>query len=118
MTQDIEQFRAGFEAWARHKGWPLDKYEWGEYIPGETQQHWRTWVSAKSEASTEPSSTIQGAAPGDALDAARYRWLTDNPGFIRPHLNGRVVYVNWSGTAQELDKAIDAAIAASTTKGE
>jgi hypothetical protein len=48
-------------------------------------------------------------------DAARYRWLTESPGFIRPHLNGQAVYVNWSGSKQALDTAIDAAIAANTS---
>lgn len=47
---------------------------------------------------------------GDAVKAARYDWLTQRPGFIRPHLNGQPVYVNFSGTKDELDAAIDAAI--------
>lgn len=57
----------------------------------------------------------QAAPAQDARDAARYRWLTERPGFIRPHLNGQAVYVNWSGTRAALGEAIDAAVAASTT---
>jgi hypothetical protein len=43
--------------------------------------------------------------------------LTDRPGFIRPHLNGQAVYVNWSGTRDELNEAIDAALSAHTNEG-
>ena len=43
-------------------------------------------------------------------DAERYRWLTEDPGYNRPHLNGKAVYVNWFGTKQALDAAVDAAL--------
>jgi hypothetical protein len=70
-------------------------------------------------ASDEPA-VSQKAVPvvpsGDARDAARYRWLTESPGYIRPHLNGQAVYVNWSGTKQALDTAIDQAIASSAAQ--
>jgi len=59
MTQDTDQYRAGFEAWARAKSLPIirettpfagaDGYE-----DAETHIAWTSWIAAKSEASTEP----------------------------------------------------------------
>jgi hypothetical protein len=50
-------------------------------------------------------------------NAARYLWLTENLGHIRPHLNGQAVYVNWSGTRDSLSAAIDAAMRATQQEG-
>ena len=90
MTQDIEQFRAGFEAWARKETFSLARDGAGSYICSDTGAAWASWRSAKLEASTEPSSTStsQGAAPGDALDAAPRAqwWLAEVDRYDNPKL--------------------------------
>lgn len=78
--QDIEKFRAGFEAWATGPDGPWTPRAFKSRIGAgygnpDLQIQWDCWTAAKLETSTEPSSTIQGAASGDALDAARWRAL-------------------------------------------
>lgn len=68
--QDIEQYRPGFEAWARKEGHDTLRDEDGYYWIVENTL-WTAWIAAKRD-----TSTSQGAAPGDALDAARYRYPT------------------------------------------
>lgn len=132
MTQDIEKFRAGFEAWAVANGYRVKRREDPEsvddYFHYETGQRWLVWIASKREASTEPSSTStsqdaadsnspefdgirnSGAAPGDALDARRWRWLRD------PRNTEGPSYVAVYGL-HELDTIVDRAIATSTSKG-
>lgn len=45
-----------------------------------------------------------------AIGAERYRWIRERPGYIR-HLGTHVFYLNWNGSEESLDAAIDAAIA-------
>lgn len=58
-NESTEQYRAGFEAWARDKGpWPgvpLDRLSSGEYRHPGIQGDWTVWLASKREASTEPS---------------------------------------------------------------
>lgn len=86
MSQDIEQYRPGFEAWAR-KEWP----DWslsGSSIAGQgwyyhddvENDFWLCWIAAKREASTEPESvpiptTVNMARMMLALGA---RYLQEN----------------------------------------
>lgn len=56
MTQDIEQFRAGFEAHAAGRGLTLVRAKIGDgYYLADTNEAWKAWTAAKLEASTEPS---------------------------------------------------------------
>lgn len=55
MNIDNEQFRPGFEAWARGKYFSLELYSFPEYRDGPTQRAWEVWTAAKRDASTEPS---------------------------------------------------------------
>lgn len=55
-TQDIEQYRSGFEAWALGKGLPRGRYPTRtEYLNAHTEFAWQAWSDSKREASTEPS---------------------------------------------------------------
>lgn len=65
MTQDIEQYRSGFEAnysaWQKGAGasdeyvfLSLQRNERGEYSMVAVQSRWEGWIAAKREASTEP----------------------------------------------------------------
>ena len=97
--------RSAFESWAQKEGHPIARMATGPYVFAGTGSLWAGWMAALAQ-------PIHRVA-GDATDAERYRWIAENPGYIRPHLNGQAVYVNWSGTRDALNNAIDAAIAAS-----
>lgn len=61
MSNNIEQYRLGFEVWARGRGYSLESYkEFPEYRNGYTQAAWEVWTAAKREASTEPSAPFDG----------------------------------------------------------
>lgn len=61
MSNNIEQYRPGFEVWARGRGYSLESYkEFPEYRNGYTQAAWEVWTAAKREASTEPSAPFDG----------------------------------------------------------
>lgn len=61
-TNDIEQYRPGFEAWARDKWFAAGDFtyhiEGQEYAGRDTQVAWESWVAAKREASAEPSGEV------------------------------------------------------------
>lgn len=59
MSQDNEQYRAGFEAYARDRMCDLEQDECGGYISQETQIGWDAWTASKLEASTEPSAKVE-----------------------------------------------------------
>jgi hypothetical protein len=80
-----------------------------------TEAMWKLIADAKAILQGGACPAI--ASEGGEKDAARYRWLTESPGFIRPNLNGQAVYVNWSGTREALNKAIDAAMRATQQEG-
>ena len=62
---DIATLLPGFEAWARKKGFDLNRYDWAEYRSRPTQLAWEVWAAAKLESvSGSSTSTSQGAAIG------------------------------------------------------
>jgi hypothetical protein len=54
-----DQYRAGFEAWARAEDCNLDRDQSGNYVSGYMKQAWRVWLGCKREASTEPSALVK-----------------------------------------------------------
>jgi len=52
MSNDIEQYRPGFEAWARAEGYDTAR-EGDGYLWPVTNGAWKIWTAAKREASTE-----------------------------------------------------------------
>jgi len=75
MTQDTEQYRAGFEAWARDEGYSEKEIAMrchGDYAVVNLHTAWRAWTASKREASTEPSARI----PSDeAIERAALKHL-------------------------------------------
>ena len=100
--------RQAFEAW--------HKREFGSYVPGLTI-HYNRWLGWEGRAS------VAAPAAGDALDAARYRWLR-HEGREEKHQDDGAIYVRQvqltsgviTGSAvlveEDLDAAIDSALAA------
>lgn len=56
-NESTEQYRSGFEAWAksRHLGLERARIVLADYARSGTEDAWQTWIAAKREASTEPS---------------------------------------------------------------
>jgi hypothetical protein len=138
MSQDTEQYRAGFEAWARENGHPIRFNADGSYA-GMNSYRFEGYAGARREASTEPSAPQEFGEPiGKAhtcgflgeyfgtcpqcvaaqlgklvaanRDAARYR-------FMRDEATGDFLRFCPYGAPREIDKAIDAAMLAHTKAG-
>lgn len=64
MTQDTDQYRAGFEAWLISNGLPTVRLEAGHYI-GAIELRWQGWVGAmqQREASTPQEKSEPSAKP-------------------------------------------------------
>lgn len=137
---NIEQERAEFEAWYRLHHGSRDVYgrdASGEYADKQVQGAFSVWqaraamidladdiraaLAAQPAASAEHATcnlqlaTQAPAADGDALDAARYRWLRDPcSGAERVIFYCRGDYGRGLMSGAMLDAAIDATLAAST----
>lgn len=117
-----EDERQAFEAWADDNGFALDcdffEVSGQYYDHDDTQLAYDIWRAARA--------SVGAPAAGDALDAARYRWLRDpkadpalvldkRTGYVPedesvPGVGGYHTYEYRAG--EELDAAIDAALAA------
>ena len=97
MSQDNEQYRAGFEAWARNETPGLERDDEGYYLFSHTLLAWSAWIASKREPSAEPSGWHEeewcakcgdtgpheceqaGAAQKDeALDAACWQYIEEH----------------------------------------
>lgn len=65
MSQDIEQYRPGFEAWARGEECNLDRDQYGNYVSGYMKQAWRVWLGCKRESGSKGSTSTSQAADSD-----------------------------------------------------
>lgn len=120
---DAQDERQAFEAWFTRNDETKDMAERavrrspsGAYVLMQTYTAWEIWQAARSRA----------PAAGDALDAKRYRWLRDpqsDPALVLDKRTGYVpedesvrgvggYYTYEYRAGEELDAAIDAALAA------
>lgn len=116
-TEGEKDERQKFEAW--------HKREFGSFVP-EVTNHYNRWLG------WEGRSSVAAPAAGDALDAARYRWLRDPQTDVALVLDKRTGYVPEDESipgvggyhtyeyraGEELDAAIDAAIAQQSQRKE
>lgn len=75
-TESNDQYRAGFEAWARDRDIEIMRSALHEgYADPETDQAWQAWTASKRDASTEPSAIpdvlLDGYAVYQEVCAAR-----------------------------------------------
>lgn len=158
---DIEQYRAGFEAWARKETFSLELDGAGYYLFSDTLAAWSAWRAAKRESGSSTSTSQgaklraavetvcegwtlphdarkvletalwshddgnSGAAPGDALDAARLEYVLAHGRPMKWFDNDdrnvwRYMHINeWSNSAIEaIDKARSAIAASTRQDGE
>ena len=119
---DAQDERQAFEAWAEDNGFVLDcdffETTGQYYEDNETQLAYDIWRAARA--------SVSAPAAGDALDAARYRWLRDPQTDVALVLDKRTGYVPEDESVpgvggyhtyeyragEELDAAIVAALAA------
>lgn len=109
----VQDERQAFETWADDEGFPLDcdffEVSGQYYDHPDTQLAYNIWRAARASV----------PAAGDALDAARYRWLR-NEVLVDGEVNDSLyVHVDspewptrWALVGDELDTALDAVIAA------
>ena len=103
-TESNDQYRAGFEAWARKENYSLQRDDEGYYLFSDTLAAWASWCAAmqQREASTEPSawmctSAVDPEFTDDALVAGY--WMR----------KGRTVTPLYVGAGALPDEAADAA---------
>lgn len=104
---DAQDERQAFEAWAEDQGFVLDcdffEVSGQYYDQDDTQLAYDIWRAARASV----------AAAGDALDAARYRWLRDQTETDGIAIVMKNKHFDASRTcAENIDKLIDAALAA------
>lgn len=78
MSQESEQYRVGFEAWARSNDITVGRYSDGTYV-GMIEWAWKSWCASKSEANIGAIAEVpplpQGLGGGryiSAEDAQKY----------------------------------------------
>lgn len=100
----VEDERQAFEAWAKGKKMPLARIG-QQYDDFWVDHAWNGW---------QARAALDAPAAGDALDAARYRWLCDKFGITKlPCAIERIIEGTYVADGKEgIDAAIDAAIAA------
>lgn len=110
--------RALFEAWRNSLGGSQDDGIAVKFVPTLPPIAWEAWKAGRA--------ALQQQAGGDALDAARYRWLRMRDWFDGPLCvlrNPKKVLTEGRGlgadcpSRERLDEAIDAQIAAAPTLG-
>lgn len=50
MSKDIEQYRAGFEAWIVSENGTVGRDQRGRYVTSDTRKAWKVWIAAKEAA--------------------------------------------------------------------
>lgn len=55
MKNSTEQYRVGFEAWARSEGMSTTFAMGREYLSSQTRDAWHVWLASKRESKTDPS---------------------------------------------------------------
>ncbi|WPQ35221.1 hypothetical protein [Achromobacter xylosoxidans] len=105
----VEDERQAFEAWAKRKKMPLARIG-QQYDDFWVDHAWNGW---------QARATLDAPAAGDALDAARYRWLCDKFGITKlPCAIERIIQGSYVADGKAaIDAAIDTAIAAQQGKG-
>lgn len=81
-TKINEQYRPGFEAWAREEGYDLLRDGCGFYFHGPAAYAWRVWTASKREASTEPSDLRQTQAEPSGNPEELVRQLRITAGMV------------------------------------
>lgn len=107
MTQPQDKMRAEFEAWACDRGYQRDELarcKIGIVSPAyynlNTEMTWQAWQAACAKQSVQSQQ--------DALDAARYRWLSNA---LADKVKGVSHHFCNVRSKIELDQSVDASIA-------
>lgn len=103
--EEAEGERQAFEAWAKRKKMPLARIG-QQYDDFWVDHAWNGW---------QARARLSAPAAGDALDAARYRWLRDN--IQEDHSLPGSFWLSDTG-GESWDKTIDAAMAYQRQQGE
>ena len=108
MTQPQDKMRAEFEAWAKDRGYQRDELDRStialvspEYFNPNTEESWQAWQAACAQQSAQSQQ--------DALDAARWKWATEQAEFFPMVMDGTGLLC---ADIKEAEEAIDAEIAA------
>lgn len=106
MTQPQDKMRAEFESWAKDQGYQRDELARStlslvcpEYFNLNTEMSWKAWQAACTQQAAQSQQ--------DALDAARWRWATEQAEFFPMVMDGTGLLC---ADIKEAEEAVDAEI--------